>query len=244
MGERCMKDTVHPPVPFGSPSGSHKCHNNIALQIERHALWARAKHRTGLERPRFGRFSASKESAGSFQPSVLPVAVSAYRSKRCRGPSSRSEDGKQCLLHPWSFHVFTFGSNIDRILKEFPRLHVRNSARAKPSNRAGATPDFRLSAVQKVFGVAPARCWFAVRAFFSKCETASLLADRISVWDELGFTQTFTFATSPHPAGVTACVRPRERALSNKPYAAPHTPCLTRSLNERRRVLATLKGTT
>src|SRR5215472_10194184 len=67
--------------------------------------------------------------------------------------------------------------------------------------------------------------------FFGKCETASLLADRISVLGEVGFTQNFTLATSPHPAGVTACVRPRERALSNKPCAAPHTPCPTRSHN-------------
>src|SRR5215472_13709580 len=88
---------------------------------------------------------------------------------------------------------------------ELPRLHLRFKYRpdsqgipatacaklpARKTLKSGgrATPDFRLSAAQKVFGVAPARCWFAVRAFFGKCETASLLADRISVLGEVGFT--------------------------------------------------------
>jgi len=39
-------------------------------------------------------------------------------------------------------------------------------------------------------------------------------------------------------------VKLRETVLSNRQYAAPHTTCPTRSHDERRRVLATLKGTT
>jgi len=39
-----------------------------------------------------------------------------------------------------------------------------NLATGKTPCWAGATPVFRLSAVQKVLGVAPARCWFAERA--------------------------------------------------------------------------------
>jgi hypothetical protein len=47
----------------------------------------------------------------------------------------------------------------------------------------------------------------------------------------------------PQSRGVTASVRSRERALSNRPYAAPHTTCPTRLHDEGRRVLASLKGT-
>ena len=48
----------------------------------------------------------------------------------------------------------------------------------------------------------------------------------------------------PQPEGIAACVRPRKRALSSRSYAAPHTTCQPRLHAERRRVLATLKGTT
>jgi len=78
---------------------------------------------------------------------------------------------------------------------------------------------FGFQPPKKFLGSLPARCWFVVCAFFCKCDT-------------------------PHLAGVTACVRQRERALSNRPYAAPHTACPTRLHDERRRVLVTRKGTT
>jgi hypothetical protein len=48
----------------------------------------------------------------------------------------------------------------------------------------------------------------------------------------------------PQPTGIAARRGPRERALSNRSYAAAHAACPTRLHDERRRVLATLKGTT
>ncbi len=46
----------------------------------------------------------------------------------------------------------------------------------------------------------------------------------------------------PQPTAIPACVRPRERTLSNRSYAAPHTICPTRFMMKRRRVLPLLNA--
>ena len=82
------------------------------------------------------------------------------------------------------------------------------------------------------------------RAFLANARQPRSLPTEFQFWMKWASRYTFTLATSHHGAGVTACVSPRERVLSNKQCAAPHTTCPTRLHYERRRVLVTLKGTT
>ena len=61
-GERSMKDAVHPHVHRSvHPGGERKCWGALGLCSTRRTVWARAKHRTGLERPHFLRFDAPKK---------------------------------------------------------------------------------------------------------------------------------------------------------------------------------------
>ncbi len=56
------------------------------------------------------------------------------------------------------------------ILKRFPTTTSAKVTAQNRSNRAGATPLFRLSAAQKVRGVAPARYTGSVTAFCSRAQ--------------------------------------------------------------------------
>ena len=71
-GERCMKDTDHPiRSPFGSPSDFRKSPKQKKLRMARRSIWARTKHRIGLERPHFcARFRAQSNSWGRSSPTA------------------------------------------------------------------------------------------------------------------------------------------------------------------------------
>jgi hypothetical protein len=49
------------------------------MRFARRSLWARAKHRAGLERPHFLGFQPPKKPLGSLQPSVFSEAVQERR---------------------------------------------------------------------------------------------------------------------------------------------------------------------
>src|SRR5215469_9288228 len=80
MGERCMKDTVHPPV---HPSVHPAARTSVTTTSPCRSSDTHFGHgqNTGLgwNDPGLAAFPRPKKSAGSFQLSVLPVAVSAYR---------------------------------------------------------------------------------------------------------------------------------------------------------------------
>jgi hypothetical protein len=156
MGERCMKDTVHPSV---HPS----VHQQTCISVQTRRLctsnstqFGRGQNTVlGWSDPHFSGARAAKTLWGRSSPTVCP-SRSGQMLERSDGPGfPDSEEGKKCLLHLWSYHVFTFGSNICHALSKFPRQDVPNSPRAKPQNRAGATQDFRLSAAQKFSGSLP-----------------------------------------------------------------------------------------
>ena len=71
-GERCMKDTDHPIRHLSrSPSDFRKSPKQKKLRMSRRSIWARTKHRIGLERPHFcARFRAQSNSWGRSSPTA------------------------------------------------------------------------------------------------------------------------------------------------------------------------------
>src|SRR5215472_5607389 len=196
MGERCMKDTVHPPVhPSVHPAARTSVTTTSPCRSSDTHFGRGQNTGLGWNDPGLAAFPRPKHLRGRSSPVFLPVAASAYRSKQCRGPSSPSEDGKKCLLHPWSFHVFTFGSNIDRILKEFPRLPVRNSPRAKPSNRAGGRPRiFGFQPPKKFSGSLPPDVGLRCARFLANARQPRSLPTEFQFWVKWASRYTFTLA--------------------------------------------------
>jgi hypothetical protein len=85
----------------------------------------------------------------------------------CAGPSAghpaddksarQGEEGRNDALHFFPCHFFTLWRSEVLVRQRNGNAAKRKDAMDKTSNRAGATPLFRLSAAQKVRGVAPAR---------------------------------------------------------------------------------------
>jgi hypothetical protein len=71
-GERYMKDTVHPiRHPSVHPRIFGRARNKRSCAGSRRSLWARTKHRIGLERPHFcARFRAQSNSWGRSSPTA------------------------------------------------------------------------------------------------------------------------------------------------------------------------------
>ena len=71
-GERCMKDTVHPIGHFSvHREDFRKSPKQKKLRMSRRSIWARTKHRIGLERPHFcARFRAQSNSWGRSSPTA------------------------------------------------------------------------------------------------------------------------------------------------------------------------------
>src|SRR5215472_3653450 len=144
---------------------------------------------------------------------------------------------------------------------ELPRLHLRFKYRPRsqripatacaklPARKTlksgGSDPGFSAISRPKILpGRSRPMLVCGARAFLANARQPRSLPTEFQFWVKWASRYTFTLATLHHAAGVTACVSPRERVLSNKQCAAPHTTCPTRLHYERRRVLVTLKGTT
>ena len=71
-GERCMKDTDHPILhPSVHPRIFGKARSRRSCAWSRRSIWARTKHRIGLERPHFcARFRAQSNSWGRSSPTA------------------------------------------------------------------------------------------------------------------------------------------------------------------------------
>jgi hypothetical protein len=68
----------------------------------------------------------------------------------------QGEEGRNDALHFFPCHFFTLWRSEVLVRQRNGNAAKRKDAMDKTSNRAGATPLFRLSAAQKVRGVAPA----------------------------------------------------------------------------------------
>src|SRR5215472_11896945 len=144
---------------------------------------------------------------------------------------------------------------------ELPRLHLRFKYRQdsqgipvtacaklparKTLKSGGSDPGFSaFSRPKSLRGRSRPMLACGARVFLANARQPRSLPTEFQFWVKWALRYTFTLANSHHAAGVTACVWPRKRTLSTKPYAVPHTTCPTRLHYERRRVLVTLKGTT
>src|SRR6266404_8370568 len=125
----------------------------MRLCMARRSIWARAKHRVGLERPHFcTRFRAQSESW------VAPAQQETSLGARGENLVEAAEEGRNYLLQLRLQHLLQLGdAHKSRENEEMNDTRMRKVTQKKTPDWAGATPLFRLSAAQKVRGVAPAR---------------------------------------------------------------------------------------
>lgn len=224
MGERCMKGAVHPSV---YPSvHQHTC---ISVQTRRlctsnSTQFGRGQNTVlGWSDPHFSGARAAKRLWGRSNPTVCP------------SPSVQAVDGSQGVDRPIVKkvkHAFcTFGAATSSPSVQVSPTRLANShyrtcetPRAQNLKSGGSDPQFSAFSRPTNFsgslppdvGLQSARVvGDGGNALRRRCLQESVLT-----------------------------VKLRERVLSNRQYAAPHTTCTTRLHDERRRVLATLKGTT
>ncbi len=112
--------------------------------------WPRNGGELGWNDPTLGHGSVPKVTHGSLQPnkkilSVRAVRIWAKQVKKVRTSASSSAASSACDAHN------------SRENEEINDTRMRKVTRKKTLDWAGATPLFRLSAAQKVRGVAPAR---------------------------------------------------------------------------------------
>jgi len=98
----------------------------------------------------------NRETTTALMPRILLCRSSAGSPQQTTNPVRQGEEGRNDALHFFPCHFFTLWRSEVLVRQRNGNAAKRKDAVDKTSNRAGATPLFRLSAAQKVRGVAPA----------------------------------------------------------------------------------------
>ena len=116
-------------------------------------IWTRTKHQDGLERPRFLPLARGQKTSG-----VAPAQQETSFAARGENLREAGEEGRNYLLRRRLIHLLQLVMHISiGKTAEIKDTRMRKVTREKALNWARATTLFRLSAAQKVRGVAPAR---------------------------------------------------------------------------------------
>jgi hypothetical protein len=166
--------------PSRSPWRSSKCPKEKSLRMTTRSIWARAKHRLGLERPHLcTRFRGQSDAWGRSSPQRN--FLQCFARVHWRIPDETSEEGKKYALHFQIGNFFTLSSAYRIRSQRFARTASAKVAAQERSNRAGATPLFGGQSAQKFRGVTPALADAAHRCFLRGCmRRPENLSDRMS----------------------------------------------------------------
>ena len=245
MGERCMKDTVHPPVhPSVHPAARTSVTTTSPCRSSGTHFGRGQNTGMGWNDPGLATFPRSKNLRGRSSPVFCPWLFLHIDRNNAgdRVPRVKTAKNAFCTLGAStsspSLQISTaFSRNSHDCMCETPRAQYPQIGRERPRF-------FGFQPPKKFSGSLPPDVGLRRARFLANARQPRSLPTGFQFWVKWASRYTCTLATPHHAAGVTACVRPRKRVLSNKPYAAPHTTCPTRLHYERRRVLVTLKGTT
>ena len=157
--------------------------------MARRSIWTRAKHRVGLERPPFFALKRGQKDLWGRSSPVFCAWLSLHIDRNNAGDRVRrvkTVKNAFCTIGAStsspSVQISTaFSRNSHDCMCETPRAQNPQIGRERPRFFGFQPPRNFSGSLPPVVGLWCAR-------FFGKCETASLLADRISVLGEVGFT--------------------------------------------------------
>ena len=224
MGERRMKDTVHPSV---HPS----VHQHTCISVQTRRLCTSKSTQfghgqntvLGWSDPHFSGASAAKGLGGRSSPTVCP-SLAGQMFERSDGPGFS-------IVKKVKSASCTF-----RAATSSPSVQISPSLSTNSCDRTCETP--RVQNLQigrerpRFFGFQPPK------------KISGSLPPDVGLWSARVVGDGENALRHCYLQESVLTVKLRERVLSNRQYAAPHTTCTTRLHDERRRVLATLKGTT
>lgn len=144
--------------PSRSPWQSSKCPRNKRLRMARRSIWARAKHRDGLERPHFctrfrGQSDAWVAPAHEIPFDVLPTGAAEFWTKQVKDEIDSGEGGKNYGLQ---FHHCQLLHSMLGLRSWFSSLcnhRLRESHRTKKVKR-----HFAPTRIARPRGAAPRIC--------------------------------------------------------------------------------------